>query len=364
MGHFVVPNQIFGNGPAQTNHRREDVPPRYQLFGNKGSLDRQDVLKDTRNTWNMITSIFLLCWIYLHSTAFAFVVFLPSPRDFKLNKLFSISVPRNNEDLTKEMISLRRRLLQGGKSYGPVCMSDSPIVLEILAMSGYGHMIIDHEHAPTDILSSQHMLQAMDAAAVYSKHGRTEPIIRLPTADTAYMKKVLDSMRLPGGVLVPMVEDAITAKKAVESTRYPRAGIRGCAVPFIRGSGWGSNLDYMRQCEEDLLVMVQVETPLGVEAIEEIAAVGGVDGIFLGPLDLSCSLGKMGQFNDPEVQSLISQAEKAILKSSCFLAGFRSQNRDLKEMFDICYSLICGSLDLGLLREASRLDVEAANRVL
>lgn len=261
-------------------------------------------------------------------------------------------------------------------------MSDSPIVVELLAMAGYGHMIIDHEHAPTGIESGQRLLQAMDAAASFTSI-RTEPIVRLPSHDPVYMKKVLDSMRLPGGVLVPMVEDAETARQVVRSTRYPMQqqqqgnddsrvqdaslyGIRGCAVPFIRGSGWGRNSDYVQMCQDDLLVMVQVETQQGVNAIPEIAAVDGVDAIFLGPFDLSCSIGKMGQFDDAHVQSLIRNAERAILESpsNCLLAGFRSPDRSLKEMYDSGYSLVCGSVDLGLLREAARQDVEAANQAM
>jgi 2-keto-3-deoxy-L-rhamnonate aldolase RhmA len=288
--------------------------------------------------------------------------------------------------------SLRRRLMHGGKSYGPVCMSDSPIVIELLAMAGYGHMIIDHEHAPTGIESGQRLLQAMDAATSFTSI-RTEPIVRLPAHDPVYMKKVLDSMRLPGGVLVPMVEDAETARQVVRSTRYPNQqqrqqkqgdddssvqhdssvtssawlyGIRGCAVPFIRASGWGRNSDYVQMCQDDLLVMVQVETQQGVDAIPDIAAVDGVDAIFLGPFDLSCSVGKMGQFDDAQVTALIRNAERAVLESpsNCLLAGFRSPNRSLKEMYDSGYSLVCGSVDLGLLREAARHDVEAANQAM
>jgi 4-hydroxy-2-oxoheptanedioate aldolase len=216
----------------------------------------------------------------------------------------------------------------------------------------------------------------MDAAASFSHAGqtKTEPIVRMKGHDTVNMKKLLDAMRLPGGVLVPMVEDAETAREIVQSTRYPpqvtddressvAGGVRGCAVPFTRASGWGRNTDYMRQAQEDLLVMVQVETPQGIDAISEIANVKGIDGIFLGPLDLSCSIGKMGQFDDPEVQELIAEAENAVLKSNAFLAGFLYKGRNLKDMFaDKGYSLVCGSVDLGLLREAARQDAEVANK--
>lgn len=240
-------------------------------------------------------------------------------------------------------------------------LSDSPIAAEIVASIGYDYIILDHEHSPTNARSGQAILQAMDAASTAGAR-RTEPMVRLPTHENAYMKKVLDSLRLPGGVMVPMVEDAGIAQAVVDSTRYPTAGIRGCAAPYVRASGWGSmnNADYLQQCRQDLLVMVQVETIKGVEHIPEIAAVDGIDAIFLGPFDLSASLGKMGQFDDMEVQRLMESAETAVLQSEdCLLAGFRQPGRDTKAMFDAGYNLVCGSADVGLLRDAARRDLEA-----
>lgn len=110
-------------------------------------------------------------------------------------------------------LSLRSKLLSGGKSYGPVMMSDSPVITELLAFAGYGHVVIDHEHSPTDSSTGQILLQALDAA-----HTSTQPIIRVPSHSASYLKKILDSMRLPGGgVLVPMVENAETAQQVVVS---------------------------------------------------------------------------------------------------------------------------------------------------
>jgi 4-hydroxy-2-oxoheptanedioate aldolase len=262
--------------------------------------------------------------------------------------------------------SLRQYLKQGGKSYGPLLLSDSPIVAEILALSGYGHIVVDHEHGPTDLHHGQSILLSIEAAslsphcAVSPKAYRSpEPIVRLPGPnDPVYMKKVLDSLRLPGGVLVPMVEDAKTAAAVVQATRFPLDGIRGCAIPFIRATNYGAmdREEYLRQCREDLLVMVQVESSLGVSAIPEIAQIDGIDGIFLGPLDLSASIGKMGQFRDDEFLELLANAEQSILESGCLLAGFRTPGLSNEAMFDKGYSLVCGSVDLGLLRDAARLD--------
>jgi 4-hydroxy-2-oxoheptanedioate aldolase len=267
------------------------------------------------------------------------------------------------------MMCLRQRLFQNAKSYGTMIMSNSPIAAELLAGMGYDYIILDHEHAVTDLRSGQALLQAMNAA-----NGDTEPIVRLPGHDVVYMKKVLDSMRLPGGVLVPMIENAKMARDVVQAVRYPQqewesssGGIRGCAVPFVRASRWGQmdGETYMRSCRDELLVIVQVETLQGVEAIEDIAAVDGIDMIFLGPMDLSCSVGKMGNYKDAEVANLLRTAEKKIRDSPCMLGGFRPPGRDLEEMFgDAGYSLVCGSIDVGLLRNAARADVAAARDLL
>lgn len=259
--------------------------------------------------------------------------------------------------------SLRKHLLSGGRSYGPMLLSDSPIVAELLATIGYTHMIVDHEHCPTDIRSGSELLRAIQAVRHYH---RCEAIVRVPSPkDPVYMKKVLDSMTLPGGVLVPMVDDATTAMQVVESSRYPvDGGIRGCAAPFVRASSFGSDAEYLTKCREDLLVMVQVETAKGVDAIPEIASVDGVDAIFIGPLDLSASIGKMGMFEDEEVRQLLLGAEEAVRQSGCLLAGFRHPGRNVGEMFQGGYSLVCGSLDVGMLKAAALSDLESAKEFL
>ena len=260
--------------------------------------------------------------------------------------------------------SLRQRILQGGKAYGSLLMSNSPIVAELMGGVGYDFLVVDHEHSPTDVASGQLLLQGIRSA-----NTATEPIVRVPSpCDKVYMKKVLDSLRLPGGVLVPMIEDAGMAKSVVESIRYPTQeivgtenstvnGVRGCAAPLVRGSGWGLDSDYLRRCVDDLLVMVQVETPNAVQNIDEIASVEGIDMIFLGPLDLSASIGKMGQFQDPAVQALIQDAEQRVVESPCLLGGFRPPGRDVEGMMQSAgYSLVAGSVDLALLRDAANRD--------
>jgi 2-keto-3-deoxy-L-rhamnonate aldolase RhmA len=130
----------------------------------------------------------------------------------------------------------------------------------------------------------------------------------------------------------------------------------------------------MERVQHDLFVMVQVETLKGVEAIPEIATVPGIDAIFLGPYDLSCSLGYMGDFDNPHVQEILKRAEQAVLSSrrrkeegtttnptgggGCLLAGFRTPGRSIAEMFQTGYSLVCGAADVGLIQQAANKDAE------
>jgi 4-hydroxy-2-oxoheptanedioate aldolase len=290
--------------------------------------------------------------------------------------------------------SLRQRLLAGGKSYGPFLLSDSPIVAELLATVGYGHVVIDHEHGVTGVRSGMRMLQAIrsgsrfllqeeDTSSTGAKASQyfTEAVVRVPSPnDPAYMKKVLDTLPLPGGVMVPMVESADAARAVVQSTRYPaqqlhsndpahhrqvvEGGIRGNAWPLVRASLYGSNTNYPTDTNRDLLVMVQVETPQAVEAIPEIAQVAGVDAIFIGPLDLSTSMGKMGMYDDAEVAEMLGRAERSVLESGCVLAGFRPPGRSLQDMYNSGYSFVAGSVDLGLLKEAAVRDLADASAAM
>lgn len=307
-------------------------------------------------------------------------IFLSLTLSFALSSPFDSSTGiRDTLHRNPPPMSLRQHLLNGGKSYGPLFMSDSTVVMELLALCGYGHIVIDHEHSAIDVHRTPSLLQAMESSLQSisrttndpSHHRRTEPIIRLPGPnDAVYMKKVLDTLRLPAGVLVPMVEDVASARAVVEATRYPfssaneaSSGIRGNAIPFVRATSYGQidRETYLQQCQNDLLVMVQVESPKAIEAIPEIAQMDGIDAIFLGPLDLSTSIGKMGQFDDPQFTELLYRAEESILSHGCLLAGFRPPNQSIQAMFQRGYSFICGSVDLGLLKDAARVDAKKGN---
>jgi len=275
--------------------------------------------------------------------------------------------------------SLRHTLLSSScaKSYGTFIMSSSPSVAELLSSVGYGHVVIDMEHSPLDVSSTVQMLRAVDSARYFGNSITmpTHPIVRVPSNDAVMTKRVLDILRNPAGIMFPLIENAEDAKAAVASTRYPnRGGVRGSAHTLVRASSYGLDDNYYYDTSTDLLVILQVESETAIENIPEIASVDGVDCIFLGPLDISCSINKMGQFDDDngQVMKLIRYAERLVREESIkrekngkerlILGGFRSPGRSLSDMFskDVGYQLISGSADFGLLKKAALLDIQDA----
>jgi len=288
--------------------------------------------------------------------------------------------------------SLRKRLLSSPseKSYGPILLSSSPTVAEILAGIGYGHIVIDMEHSPIDVKGVADMLRAINSAprSTLNHSSPTVPLVRVPSHDDAALtKRVLDILRPPAGIIFPMVENASQAGFAVSSTRYPAhygnmEGIRGCAHPFVRASAYGANERYYdTTSRDDLLVCIQVETEKAIHNIPEIAKVEGVDCIFIGPFDVSCSVNEMGNFEEgSRAMDLIKLAEKNVRlaaqerkhniknnndvkETGPILGGFRTPGRNLEELFStkIGYQFLCGTIDVGMIKNAAICDLNAAN---
>lgn len=180
---------------------------------------------------------------------------------------------------------------------------------EICAGSGFDWLLIDGEHAPNGIASVLAQLQAVAA------YPQTQPLARLPVGDAALVKQYLDL-----GVqtlLIPMVDTPEQAASLVQACRYPqddgKGGIRGMAG--ARASRWGRYPNYAKEANDRVCLLVQVETRAAIDNLDAIAAIDGVDGVFIGPADLSASLGHVGNPGHPEVQKVIEDAIKRILKA-------------------------------------------------
>lgn len=199
--------------------------------------------------------------------------------------------------------AFKRALYDGQQQIGLWCSIPSSYTVELLAGSGFDWLLLDTEHTPADLPQVYGELQA--AAA-----GSAHPIVRVPWNDPVAIKRYLDA-----GVqtlLVPMVQNAAEARAAVEAMRYPPRGIRGFAGGS-RAARFGRIPDYHARSEAELCLLVQVETGDALGELEEICAVEGVDGVFIGPGDLSASMGHLGGQNDPSMVSLIEAAIRRIV---------------------------------------------------
>jgi 4-hydroxy-2-oxoheptanedioate aldolase len=174
-----------------------------------------------------------------------------------------------------------------------------PICAEICAGAGFDWVLIDGEHAPNDVRS---ILSQLQAVAPYPVH----PIVRPVSGDVQLIKQLLDIGAQT--LLVPMVESAEQAKLLVAAMRYPPAGIRGVGAALARASQWNRVTNYLHEANGQMCLLVQVETRAGLDNLDAIAAVEGVDGVFIGPSDLSAALGYLGKPGHPDVQKAIEDA--------------------------------------------------------
>jgi 4-hydroxy-2-oxoheptanedioate aldolase len=184
-----------------------------------------------------------------------------------------------------------------------VGLSDS-YAAEALATTGFDWMLFDGEHAPNDLRS---ILSQLQAVAPYPVH----PVVRPPAGEVALIKQYLEI-----GVqtlLIPMVDTAEQAARLVAATRYPPRGIRGVGSSAARSSRWSSVDRYLHNADDQMCLLVQVETKTGLANLAEIAAVEGIDGVFFGPADLSASMGHLGGATHPEVVAAMTQGIATIL---------------------------------------------------
>jgi 4-hydroxy-2-oxoheptanedioate aldolase len=203
-------------------------------------------------------------------------------------------------------INTFKRALKAGKpQIGLWCSLSSHYAIELVAGSGFDWLLLDTEHSPNDLES---VLTQLQAAAPYPAH----PVVRVPWNDMVTIKRFLDIGSQT--ILIPYVQNAEEAKAAVAHTRYPPAGVRGVAGG-TRATRWGRVKDYAKRAHEEICVLVQVETQTALDNLERIAAVDGVDGVFIGPADLHASLGYPGETNNPKVVPVIDEAVRRIRKA-------------------------------------------------
>lgn len=193
----------------------------------------------------------------------------------------------------------KQSLSRGQTQIGLWLALADPYAAELCAGSGFQWLAIDAEHAPNDLRKMLHTLQSVSA---YPTH----PVVRLPNGDAALIKQVLELGAT--SLVIPMVESAEQAEALVRATRYPPQGIRGFGSAIGRSSRWTRYTDYVKQANEQICLIVQAESTPALEQLDAICAVDGVDGVLIGPGDLSASMGFLGQLAHPEVVAAINKA--------------------------------------------------------
>jgi 2-dehydro-3-deoxyglucarate aldolase len=238
----------------------------------------------------------------------------------------------------------RQALLARERLIGCWASLSSPISTEVLGYSGFDWLLIDGEHAPNDLSSILLQLMAL-------KDSPSAAVVRPQWAEPVLLKRLLDL-----GVynfLMPFVESAEQAALAVAATRYPPRGIRGIAVAQ-RSNRFGHVPDYFERINDNISVMVQIESRPAVDAVEEIARVDGVDALFIGPSDLSASLGHLGKPQHPEVQSAIQHVLDVARSRGKPVGVLSGVEADCRRYLDLGMTVVAVGMDVVLLRNASR----------
>ena len=243
---------------------------------------------------------------------------------------------------------LKKRLADGETLVGTLAGIASPETAEILCLNGVQWLFVDMEHSAVGIGAAQAILQAASPD--------TPCLVRPPAVDEGWLKKCLDIG--PDGLIVPHVNSAAAARQVLHLTKYPPLGER--SIGIARAQGYGACFgDYLERANEDVAIVLQIEHRDAVADIESIAAVDGLDGLFIGPYDLSASMGKPGAVNDTDVQAAIGRVESCARAAGIPLGIFAASPQAVRPYIRKGYQLIAVSTDALLLGKSTREMVSA-----
>jgi 4-hydroxy-2-oxoheptanedioate aldolase len=242
----------------------------------------------------------------------------------------AMDLPRN---------AFKHAIAKGQLQIGLWCSLCSNITAEAVAHSGFDWLLLDTEHSPNELPDVLAQLQAVQT-------GTASAIVRPAWNDLVLIKRYLDIGAQ--SLLIPFVQTPDEARAAVEATRYPPGGIRG-----ITGSGrasrYGRVKDYLKNASSEICLLVQVETRSALDQIEKIASVDGIDGVFIGPNDLSASFGHIGNWGHPEVQAALKDAVVRLKKINKPAGILTPNEEEAKRFIDWGYTFVAVGSDLGLL---------------
>ena len=238
----------------------------------------------------------------------------------------------------------RQDLRAGKRLIGCWASLGSPITTEVLGVAGFDWILLDAEHAPNDVLTLVPQLMAL-------KDSVSAPVVRPPWNDTVVIKRLLDAGF--HNFLVPFIESADDARRAVSATRYPPAGVRGVSVSQ-RSNRYGAVADYFRIINDNIAVMVQIESRAGVEAAASIAAVDGVDGLFIGPSDLAAAFGYLCNAGHPDVQEAMTKVFAEARSAGKPMGILAPVEADARRYLQMGATFVAVGSDLGVLRMSTQ----------
>ena len=240
--------------------------------------------------------------------------------------------------------AFKRDLRAGKRLLGCWVTLANPIAAEIVGLAGFDWLLLDGEHAPNDVSTFVPQLMAL-------KDSASAPVVRPPSNDAVIIKRLLDAGFY--NFLIPMVDSADDARRAVAATRYPPAGVRGVAVS-TRSNRYGTIENYQQRVNDEIVVVVQIESPAAVANIDAICAVDGVDAVFIGPSDLAASLGHLGDASHTEVQDAMRTVIERAKAAGVPIGILAPVEADARRYIAMGVTMIAVGSDQGVLRAATQ----------
>ncbi|MEO0939416.1 MAG: HpcH/HpaI aldolase/citrate lyase family protein [Pseudomonadota bacterium] len=236
-------------------------------------------------------------------------------------------------------------LANGETVFGCWLSLGSLVSTELMGTAGFDWLLIDAEHTAYDVAALRGQLVALEASDSHA-------VLRVPVGETWILKQVLDLGAQ--SVLVPMVESAEQAQEVARAVKYPPHGTRGVGYTTTRASGFGAIADYGTTADDQVCLLVQVENLKGLEALDDILAVDGIDGVFVGPADLSADMGYMGQLTHPEVMKTITDTLARIAASGKAPGILSTDKAVLDAAMEAGARFVAVGLDSALLARSAR----------
>jgi 4-hydroxy-2-oxoheptanedioate aldolase len=241
---------------------------------------------------------------------------------------------------------LKEALMNGKIVFGPFLKITDPAVVEIMGFAGFDFVIIDQEHGPISIQSAQNMIRAAESANI-------APIIRVTDNDESLILRALDIGAQ--GVEIPQINCKSDAQRAVNSVKYSPQGSRG-VCRYVRAANYSSmdKFKYFKSANEETMIIIHIEGIEGIKNLDEILSVPGMDVIFIGPYDLSQSLGIPGQVDDSLVVEKMKEVVLKCKQNKIAVGTFADNVHTAKKWVSLGIQYMSFSVDVGILYEASK----------